>query len=266
MCPHPQVRRGHPQRLETEVFQRLVNEISYFPDVKQVNPFNDNEPLADPRLPELIRYIRTKLPDVWIRLYSNGSLMTSALAEQLAFSGLNEITFSLHASTEDTYKKVMKLHNFERTRERIVNFHRVARDHVKIRVTMVDLHITRPEMEDTKAFWRGRGIEAYVSRAKNWAGNLEDVSILPIYDFENVPSPCHRVMSEMYISSSGKAILCCADWREEVIFGDVNEQSLASIWESPNYRHYRRMHTAHTISSLKLCSTCTYAYRRKRPN
>jgi molybdenum cofactor biosynthesis enzyme MoaA len=265
MCPHPLVRRDAMYLLETDVFQRCVDEIARHHEVRDVHPFNNNEPLTDRRLPKLIRYIRDRMPDVNVRIFTNGSLLTSDLAGALAESGLSAVTFSLHANTEATYHTVMKLKNFHRTCERIEFFHRLVGDRVKVKVIIVDLTLTREEAAQTKAYWADRGIEAYVSRAVNWAGNLTDESCLPTYEFEDQPSPCHRVMDEMYISASGRAILCCADWREEVVFGTVHEQTLSAIWQGPLYRHYRAMHTARTIDSLMLCNICTYARRRKRP-
>lgn len=262
MCPHPEVRRGSLQVLPTDVFQRCVDEIAGMPSVTEVHPFNNNEPLTDKRMPSLIRYIREKLPHVNIRLFSNGSLLTEELSHELIEAGLNAITFSLHASNEETYERIMKLSNLRRTCERIEYFHAAAKDRVKVKVTMVDLTMNQEELESTAERWASLGIDAYVARAVNWAGNLSDSSALPSYQFEELPSPCHRVMSEMYVSASGKVILCCADWRQEVVFGDVAEQGLMEIWKSPEFRRYRELQARRTIDDLRLCNTCTYQRRR----
>src|SRR5947209_3125807 len=123
MCPHPDVRRGSLQLLPTDVFERCVDEIAGMPSVTEVHPFNNNEPLTDKRLPSLIRYMREKLPNVYIRLFSNGSLLTEELSRELIASGLNAITFSIHASNEETYERIMRLSNLQRTCERIEYFH-----------------------------------------------------------------------------------------------------------------------------------------------
>ena len=62
--------------------------------------------------------------------------------------------------------------------------------------------------------------------------------------------------------ASGKVILCCADWREEVVFGDVTRQGLMEIWRSPEFRRYRELQARRTIDDLRLCNTCTYQRRR----
>jgi radical SAM protein with 4Fe4S-binding SPASM domain len=265
MCPHPEVRSSDLRKLPTEIFERCVDEIAGMPSVREVHPFNNNEPLTDKRLPSLVRYIRERLPHVYIRLFSNGSLLTHELSHQLIDSGLNAITFSLHASSEETYNRIMQLSNLRRTCERIEYFHAAAKGAVKVKVTMVDLTLNQEELERTAEHWTSLGIDAYIARSINWAGNLSDSSPLQTYRYEDRPSPCHRVMSEMYVSASGQVILCCADWREEVVFGDVARHSLMEIWGSQEFRRYRELQARQTIDDLKLCNTCTYARRRIRP-
>lgn len=262
MCPHPEIRRGSLRKLPIDVFKRCVDEIASIPSIMEVNPFNNNEPLTDKRIPSLIRYIREELPQVKIRLFSNGSLLTEDLSQELIGSGLDAITFSLHASTEKTYQKVMNLTNLRKTCEHIQYFHAQANGKIKVNVTMVDLAMNQEELASTAEYWASLGINAYVARSVNWAGNLSDTSSLQVYQFEEAPSPCHRVMSEIYVAASGKVILCCADWREEVVFGDVTRQSLMEIWKSQDFLRYRELQARREVKELRLCNTCTYQRRR----
>jgi radical SAM protein with 4Fe4S-binding SPASM domain len=218
----------------------------------------------DGQLASRVRLIRTELPHVKTRIFTNGALLTHSRADELAESGIHAVTFSLHAATETTYQSVMRLSGFERTKERIEYFANVAagRD-IRIKVTIVDLTLTAGESDDTKKYWADRGIDAYVTRAVNWAGNLSDESTLPTYLLESETDPCHRVMREMYISASGNVILCCADWREEVVFGSIRTAPLETIWRSDEFRTYRKRHWDRRIESLPLCNRCTYARRRR---
>ena len=75
--------------------------------VASVNPFNNNEPLIDPRLLISWNTTRRRLPGALIRIYSNGALLTRRVAGELAGSGLSQANFSLHASTELGLRTVM---------------------------------------------------------------------------------------------------------------------------------------------------------------
>jgi radical SAM protein with 4Fe4S-binding SPASM domain len=60
-----------------------------------------------------------------------------------------------------------------------------------------------------------------------------------------VPRPpstafCPRPFTTLCISSRGKALLCCLDWRQEWIMGDVTEQTLEDVWAGERFRTFRR--------------------------
>ncbi len=69
---------------------------------------------------------------------------------------------------------------------------------------------------------------------------------------------CKNPFVQMYITAEGKAVLCCADYKREVIFGDVNNQSLKDIWNCDKYEEYRQELKKGNRKNLKLCRTCNY--------
>lgn len=89
-------------------------------------------------------------------------------------------------------------------------------------------------------------------RFNNRGGNV-DVGGPPVLD-----KPCLRPFLQMYIDYNGKAILCCADYKQEVIMGDVHDQTLKEIWNSEKYKKYRDYMKSGKRSELKLCSKCNY--------
>jgi radical SAM protein with 4Fe4S-binding SPASM domain len=67
--------------------------------------------------------------------------------------------------------------------------------------------------------------------------------------------PCGRWF-ELSVMATGKVALCCMDGTGEYAIGDVNEQSLAEIYNAPGWRARReRMISRRGIHP---CSTCTY--------
>jgi len=69
---------------------------------------------------------------------------------------------------------------------------------------------------------------------------------------------CKNPFEQMYIASNGKAILCCADYKREVVMGDVNKQSLLEIWNNKKYNYYRNNLEQGNRKALKLCKYCNY--------
>jgi radical SAM protein with 4Fe4S-binding SPASM domain len=61
----------------------------------------------------------------------------------------------------------------------------------------------------------------------------------------------------MYINYRGEAVLCCNDWRFEVVLGDTAESSLLDIWTNDRYRAYREQLWRQN-RHMPLCASCDY--------
>ena len=72
-----------------------------------------------------------------------------------------------------------------------------------------------------------------------------------------LPLGCERPFQQMYINYRGEAVLCCNDWRFEVIMGNTTETTLQDIWTNANYRAYRQ-NLQRQNRAMPLCSTCDY--------
>ena len=71
---------------------------------------------------------------------------------------------------------------------------------------------------------------------------------------------CYRPSIQMYVTSKGKCVLCCNDFLEDVVLGDLNEQTIWEVWDSPLYNEYREKLYSHEAwrKTLKLCKDCNY--------
>lgn len=68
---------------------------------------------------------------------------------------------------------------------------------------------------------------------------------------------CERPFIQMYINVWGEAVLCCSDYKREVVMGDVNKEKLIDIWNNKKYQLYRE-HLKQGIRDLPLCEKCNY--------
>ena len=69
---------------------------------------------------------------------------------------------------------------------------------------------------------------------------------------------CERPFTQMYINAFGQSILCCSDYKFEVVMGDVNDETLEQIWNGDVYKEYRYKLSNNKRHELKLCRTCNY--------
>ncbi len=73
-----------------------------------------------------------------------------------------------------------------------------------------------------------------------------------------VKKKCPEPFIQMFIDYSGKAILCCSDYKKEVVMGDVNNEKLIDIWNGEKYKHYRENLDRGEREKLLLCNKCNY--------
>lgn len=67
---------------------------------------------------------------------------------------------------------------------------------------------------------------------------------------------CNYVFQKVCINYLGNMILCCCDYRYEIIYGNIMRNSLMDIWNSEKYRHFRKMHAEGKARKLPLCKRC----------
>lgn len=70
------------------------------------------------------------------------------------------------------------------------------------------------------------------------------------------------MVDRMTIRADGNVVLCCNDYRKEVILGNVKETSLREIWNEPEYRKLRRRIWFGRYE-LPICKRCGH---EARPN
>jgi MoaA/NifB/PqqE/SkfB family radical SAM enzyme len=85
-CPNSIFDRGlrrNEVRMPTELFRSIVEQLGALHFCNQFSPHNYGEPLADPRMPDLLRTARTAMPAARIALYTNGDYLTPDLFDEI---------------------------------------------------------------------------------------------------------------------------------------------------------------------------------------
>ena len=246
ICPYGSLVKKQPQGLmDSRTYKKIIDEASNY-DVKRILLYLMNEPLMDKDIVSKINYATEKNPNAVIHIVSNGSLLNKKLSMDLINSKLDYIEFSVLANRTETYRKTMHL-DFDKTIKGILNFIKMAgiqnkgHGYININITRTPGLLCDEEKDEMINFWKNIGIRNinYFDMPINRAGN---VSFLPKVKHDFIHG-CDSVWANemIHILYNGDIILCCMDWKREVVLGNVKTQSIYEIWNGRKYSKIRRM-------------------------
>src|SRR4051812_26325395 len=87
--------------LDYDLFTRVVDEAA--PALVRIDFFNYGEAFLHKRALDMVEYIKSRFPHVYLYTSTNGLALTEDGARRLARSGIDEVTFSIDGATHDTY-------------------------------------------------------------------------------------------------------------------------------------------------------------------
>ncbi len=224
------------------LFKKIIDEASQLPKLQTFIPMLTGEPFCDKQIIDRIKYARERMPLISIQLYTNGSLLTFEIMQQLKSIPNFSLSISLNGLNPETREKVMGLKDWTH----VVRMAKYA-EQIKLsyRVTMV----AYPEIsqEEIKGFIQAGGTAI---QYQSWAGQQ--------YPYKrNRWTSCLRALSHMTIRYNGDANLCCFDPFGKVSFGNVNKETIEGIWQSPRRQEYIALHKQGKGNTLELCQSCT---------
>lgn len=212
-------------------------------------PFMINEPFVDPKLPEIIRYIKLD-STAKVEFNSNGYFSAKTNIQALIAAGIDHVRFSIDGFSEESFKQsgrggkfnkiVKNIHDFidERNRQQSSS---------KIEVRMINLECNRSEQKDYNDYWSKYADSVTITELYNWpwSGQMEPYRM-----------PCPKVREEMFFMVDGRASICCWDAFGKSIIGDIKQSSVEEIWLGEINTQYREFLNQGERDKIELCSRC----------
>lgn len=94
-CPNSVIPKSPDMLMEWKTIHRVVAELQRLRYQGRVHLYGNGEPLADPRFPEILQFVRTCLPENYLFISTNGDLAAGdRTLSRLLELGLNEIHVS----------------------------------------------------------------------------------------------------------------------------------------------------------------------------
>jgi len=263
-CPQREVQGLFPSIvMDRGLFQTIINQCRGR-GVSMINLFMNNEPLTDPYIIDRLHHARDACSRADLNVFTNGLLLTPELAYKLVCSPATWINISLHGIRESTISKAMGISS-DTVLENLDDLLQAAR---QVRGTLDSIgvnflrhqYLSDEEAEEAIHYWRAKGIKSIsvfdgpVSRAGNVSG-------LPKTRHTGKIVGCLSVRADemLHVTEDGKVILCCMDWRREVILGDLRRESIAEVWNGKRRQVWEMIRGRGDMPSGFLCRRCEEA-------
>lgn len=229
-----------------ELFESILSDLRSWGYSGGFSLYGHNEALLDSRIAGLTRRAQELLPSIYQSLSTNGDKLTLSLATELFDAGVRSMLVNCYDDRQGLIDRMLAI---AKHLELLPGYHV---HYVGSSAWAFPMHYHSSErsftLYDARQF--KEGFPGITSRA----GNVAGFAALS----EPISRNCERPWTYVHVKYNGNVILCCQDWAEEVILGNMREQSLVDIYNGPLAEHYREKLGEHDRRGLKLCDRCDW--------
>lgn len=269
MCPYESTSKTLEQgRMEWGLFCKIIDDLISYPSLQHISLMLQNEPTLNKNLPNEIKYVKSKRPDIITSITTNGSLLTKDFVSQLADSGLNSIIFSLNGLTKKIFNSVQKKLDYDIVVSNLYSL--IENKPSNLSVIVKSMIIKNNAIEfgfpdkfsQLPKFLKKHNIPLDISPISNRAGSLTNYDEVLV--FEHLQSSkkktiCNDAFNRINILFNGDVIVCCADWNRKSVFGNLKNLSIQEVWTSPEALQRRQFIKEGRYNELEPCRTCSQA-------
>ncbi len=256
--PEAIAKQHYDDVLSEELYDQIIEEAGEH-GCPSINLNVLNEPLLDKETPRRIK----KAKDAGfldIRMNTNASLLTETMAEAIIDAGLTRLYVGLDGATAETYEKVRIGGNFEKVVRNVERFLEIRNAKgLKLpilRVSFVRMNINEHEIPAFMEFWQEKAdmvtIQEYQPPTPEDAFIGQHAASKRVPDDYTCPQPFERVT----IKGNGNLTPCCAQYSYKLTIGNVKENGIHSLWNSPKLKNLRRHMKEGTWDQLPVCKSC----------
>lgn len=209
------------KKMTEELFNKIIDDLVAMNYKDSVGLFLTNEPFLDNRIIKFAEIAKTKLPNAFIHLFSNGTVLTLDKFIE-AHKYLDMIYINNYNNDNKLHDTVQKIYDF---------------------------CLENREYSNKTVIIMRRTDEILSSRAGN-APNKKD-------QLKSIPQKCFLPALQFPIRPDGKVSLCCCDTYGEITLGDLNENTIEEIWNSEKYKNIIKL-LKEGRDKIKICKYCDY--------
>jgi MoaA/NifB/PqqE/SkfB family radical SAM enzyme len=264
--------------IDMALYGRIIRELQEWdgPRLKLLRLTILGEPLLNKNIVDMIKIAKQCDVAECVDLFTNASVLTPDLAEQLVDSGLDRIRFSIYAVDEERHAKVTAqkrftpkaIHgNIKRLRE-IRDAKHVQTPYMLIK--MFDAY--GPENDMFFSMYRDIADEIDLEKVHNATRYTNNDLVNKFYDntecakrtndayFTNLHElkACPRPFMALCIDSLANVLMCTLDAPRYTKIANLNDITLRDVWFGNTLFEFRKMQLEGRLHENKMCARCDW--------
>lgn len=243
--------------MSMDLFNKICDEAQGF--VKHTYLHLWGEPTLHPNLGEMIKRVKQYST---VDLATHGMFVDEKMAEDIALC--DSISVSIDGIGQEVYEKYRVRGDYEKAMNGLRLLAKAAKK--KVNWTWVIFSHNEHQVEEAKKIAAELGVNLGF-KPPYLLDELAQKELLPKskeylrYDFNSDGLPvlksdrykCREFWETIYVVPDGDIVTCCYDYNNNIVCGNVNQDSVMSVWNGEVYRGLRTNHLARKLN--KVCET-----------
>lgn len=257
--------------LNKELNEKIIDEAAG--TLLYANYYFQGEPFINPNFLEMVAYASKK--KVHTSTSTNAHFISKEVADKTVKSGLDRLIISIDGTTQETYESYRVHGDLKKVIEGTKNILEAKKNlnsstpHVIFQFLVVKPN--EHQIEDIKALGFELGVDevrfktAQVYDYKNGNRLIPEIEKYSryrknsdgTYSLKNkLVNQCWRMWHSCVSTWDGKVVPCCFDKDAAHQLGDLQKNSLKSIWKNNAYQAFRTS-ILHSRSEIDICKNCS---------
>lgn len=258
--------------LEQNFFRETIDDI--YKDILYLIFYFQGEPYLNRNFLDMVKYASSK--GIYTATSTNAHYLTDEVAKRTIESGLDRLIISIDGTTQEVYKQYRRGGNLDKVIAGARNVVKWKKE-LKSRTPFIFFQflVVKPnehQVEDIKKLAKEVGVDEVRFKTAQ------------VYDYENDPNQlipenpkfsrykkdkegnyisknkmanhCWKLWHANVITWDGMVVPCCFDKDATHQLGDLKNQSFKDIWQSDNYKHFRK-ELMTSRKNIDICANCS---------
>ena len=253
--------------LSLELAKKMVDYMAEFPDkLKMIRICGFGEPLINPHIIDIVKYMHEKNCAERIVLVTNGSLLKPELSKELV-KYLDHIIISVEGIDEEQYLKFANVKiNYSNFYNEIKNLCEYSKYEKCTICAKIHSEAVKKKSDLDKFFAMYADIcdeitiENLINLFPEMKLNNIDTTQFRFSDLETLEKKvCPQIFKGFQINADGKVMTCCVNYKKFFnILGDIHKENLVEIWNGQTLRNLQIKHLNLQKSKIEPCKYCTF--------